>query len=286
MGGDKDMIKAIVSDMDGTLFKDHQESIFHLSKRNEAALEKLRTTDISFFVASGRMYSYGKKVLEDHHFTNLICSGFNGADIYDNGHFPIRYSLDVNIINKVYDFVKNKYDADYIQILNLNCTRSFDDLSHPVIESYKEIENNYHIDKVLDIPLDTYLKECDTSNIGKFSIIFREEDKEETIAAYNDIKELVKDACFVTMSSDRTIELGNKKANKGIFIQYLQNEYHYTKDEIAVVGDALNDAEMFPYSNFSFAMESGKEIVKEKANYIVKDVAEAIDFCIKFNETH
>lgn len=280
------MIKAIVSDMDGTLFKDHKESIFTLSDRNEEALKRIQDTDISFFVASGRMYSYGKKVLEDHGFNHIVCSGFNGADIYDNGHFPIRYSLDINIINKVYDFVKNKYDTDYIQILNLNCTRSFDDLSHPVIQSYKEIEENYHIDKVLDIPLDTYLKECDTSNIGKFSIIFREKDKKETIEAFNEIKKLVQDNCFVTMSSDRTIELGNKKANKGIFIDYLQRTYHYAKDEIAVIGDALNDAEMFPYSSFSFAMESGKDEVKKQAKFIVKDVAECIDYCIKYNKAN
>ena len=82
------------------------------------------------------------------------------------------------------------------------------------------------------------------------------------------------------MSNSRTIEICNKDANKGVFIQYLLNHYHYTKDEIAVIGDALNDGAMFPYVTHSFAMESGNEEIKRKAKYIVKDVAECIDICL------
>lgn len=279
------MIKAIVSDMDGTLFKGHKASVFELSDRNEEALKRLQTSNISFFVASGRMYSYGKKVLEDHGFKNIICSGFNGASIYDNGSLPVSYNLDVNIVKDVLNYTTNRYKTDYIQILTLDCKRSFDDPSHPVTESYREIERKYHIDEVLDIPLSNYLYEYDTSHIGKFSIIFKESDYPEAKKAYEEIKDYVKDACFVTMSSDRTIELGNKKANKGIFIDYLQKNYHYAKDEIAVIGDALNDSEMFPYSSFSFAMESGKEEVQKQARFVVKDVAECIDYCIQYNET-
>ncbi len=286
MDGDKNMIKAIVSDMDGTLFKDHKESIFTLSDRNEEALKKIQDTDISFFVASGRMYSYGKKVLEDHSFKNIVCSGFNGASIYDNGNLPVNYNLDVNIVKDIMKFLPDKYDTDYIQILTLDCKRSFDNPSHPIVKDYLDIANNYHIDEVLDVPLSTYLNEYDTSQIGKFSIIFKETDKKEARIAYEEIKAYVKDSCFVTMSSDKTIELGNKKANKGIFIDYLQKTYHYTKDEIAVIGDALNDSEMFPYSSFSFAMESGKDEVKKLAKYVVKDVAECIDYCIKYNKAN
>ena len=82
------------------------------------------------------------------------------------------------------------------------------------------------------------------------------------------------------MSNSRTIEICNKDANKGVFIQYLLNHYHYTKDEIAVIGDALNDGAMFPYVTHSFAMESDNEEIKRKAKYIVKDVAECIDICL------
>lgn len=55
------MIKVIVSDMDGTLFKDHKETIFNLSDRNEEALSNIQKANVAFYVASGRMYSYGKK---------------------------------------------------------------------------------------------------------------------------------------------------------------------------------------------------------------------------------
>ena len=272
------MIKVIVSDMDGTLFKDHKETIFNLSDRNEEALSNIQKTNVAFYVASGRMYSYGKKILEDHGFKDIVCSGFNGADIYDNGNFPSRYNLDVNIIKDVIQLIDSKYDYAFLQVQTLDCLRIFNNPDLPELDKYCKNHKLYKIDQVSEKTIPEFLETSDTDKIGKFSIILK--NSADGLNAFNEIKGFVKDTCFVTMSSSKTIEICNKDANKGVFIQYLLDHYHYTKDEIAVIGDALNDGAMFPYVMHSFAMESGNEEIKRKAKYIVKDVAECIEICL------
>ncbi len=275
------MIKVIVSDMDGTLFKDHKKTIFNLSDRNEEALKKLHNSNISFFVASGRMYKYGIKLLKDHHFTNIICSGFNGSDIYDNGKSPIRYTLDFNIVKDILDHLKD-YKNLYIQVQTLDGNRIFNNPNLPIVDTYRKQNSLFHLDNVVEIPMEEYLEIYRPNNLSKLSIILYDSNNQEEI--YNIVKGIINDNCFATISGPITIEIGNPNANKGVFIKYLQDTYHYSKDEIAVIGDAMNDLEMFPYSNFSFAMDSGRDEVKEKANYIVKDVAECIDFCLNYNK--
>ena len=59
------MIKWIVSDLDGTLFEGHGETVFDLCPANEAALKALQRQGIEFCVASGRMIGYGIHLLEN-----------------------------------------------------------------------------------------------------------------------------------------------------------------------------------------------------------------------------
>lgn len=279
MGKDQYMIKVLVSDMDGTLCDKHGDTIFHLSSRNEDALNRLKENNIKFYTASGRMSSYGKKMLDDHGFTDIITSGFNGADIYDNGSYPSRYTLSIPLIKEIISYTK---DANYLQLQTLDSTRIFSNLLIKEIERYKSQMEEFHIDEVLNTTIDAYLKNDPKDNIGKLSIIVM--NKNKAYKLYQKLQELTKDTCFVTMSNDRIIEICNKNANKGVFIQYLQKTYHYTKDEIAVIGDALNDAEMYPYSSYTFAMNSGKEEVKKLARYTVEDVAECVDIILDINK--
>ncbi len=57
------MIKWIVSDLDGTLFEGHGETVFDLSPANEAALQAVQNAGIEFSAASGRMIGYGIHLL-------------------------------------------------------------------------------------------------------------------------------------------------------------------------------------------------------------------------------
>ena len=87
------MIKWIVSDLDGTLFEGHGETVFDLCPANEAALKALQRQGIEFCVASGRMIGYGIHLLEKYGFRAIRAAGFNGAVCYDQGQvsvFPLK----------------------------------------------------------------------------------------------------------------------------------------------------------------------------------------------------
>ena len=80
------MIKWIVSDLDGTLFEGHGETVFDLSPANEAALQAVQNAGIEFSAASGRMIGYGIHLLEKYGFPQIRTAGFNGAVCYDQGN--------------------------------------------------------------------------------------------------------------------------------------------------------------------------------------------------------
>ena len=87
------MIKWIVSDLDGTLFEGHGETVFDLSPANEAALQAVQNAGIEFSAASGRMIGYGIHLLEKYGFPQIRTAGFNGAVCYDQGQFVVTHAL-------------------------------------------------------------------------------------------------------------------------------------------------------------------------------------------------
>lgn len=277
------MIKFIVSDMDGTLFEGHGETVFDLTKRNEEALAKLRNSKIEFCVASGRMIGFGLRLMEKYQFSKVRAAGFNGAVCYDQGQFVSVYQLDPALIRQIVDMLNQQYpDYEIIQVQGLNSERIFTDLKHPIIDYYNKSIAKIGIGKVMDFTVEDFLNGKTDTLAGKLLVTMPT--KERTLEVKEKIQAIVKDACFVTMSNDTLIEIGNASANKGVFVKYLKEAYHLTSDEIAVIGDAMNDTEMFPESSYTFAMKSGNEQVKKMADYVVDDVAECIDICLKLNE--
>ncbi len=65
--------------------------------------------------------------------------------------------------------------------------------------------------------------------------------------------------------------------NKASGIQKIAAIDHVGLYEIAVLGDSINDLEMFELIEESYAMETSHPEILARAKYIVKDVAEALD---------
>lgn len=278
------MIKVIASDMDGTLFYGHGETVFDLTERNQQALQLVKHSGIRFHVASGRMISYGKYILNQSHLTDQIIAGFNGAVIYDNGLIPVAHSLSIQQVQKIISYVPSSFFKDgYLQIQTFNNERLFDRPNHHEIETYAKEAGVPGICKIFyDKTIYDYLHGSLDITVGKLSIVSKYQEQAQPL--FRIIKSAAEPDCFVTMSNPKCIEVMNPKANKGTFIQYLMDTYHYKKEEIAVIGDSLNDMDMYPFSTNRFAMANGIDELKAQADYIVQDVAECIETCIKFNQ--
>lgn len=276
------MIKILISDMDGTLFAGHGKTVLDLSSRNIEALERIRQSSISFYVASGRMIGFGIRVLKDHGFTDIRAAGFNGAVVYDNGKFPVSFSLDKALIRQIIDMLEREFpDYDIIQVQGMNSERIFNIREHPVIAGYRKQIASTGIGVIPDYTIDEFLERDTGAEAGKFSILLK--DPEQCDLVRKRLGEILSGGCFVAKSGDTLLEVGNAGASKGVFARYLKETLQLKKEEIACIGDELNDAEMYPYSGVKFAMASGRDAVKEMSDYVVEDVAEAIDICLKLN---
>lgn len=276
------MIKVLVSDMDGTLFEKHGETVFDLSERNELALNKIKNSDIDFFVASGRMIGYGIRLLEKYGFEHVCAAGFNGAVCYDHNRIVATKPLRKELIAQIMELLMTQYPTtEIIQVQGLNSERIFCDVNLPIVEQYRKEIAKIGIGNAVDFTIWDFLAGKNEVLPGKLSITMPTH--EACLAVIDSLKQLLKEECFVTMSNDTLIEIGNSLAHKGVFIEYLIQTYGYQKEEIAVIGDAPNDMEMFPYAGYQFAMASGKEQVKAAADRIVEDVAECIEICLEIN---
>lgn len=282
----KKAIKFIVSDMDGTLFEGHGETVFDLCSRNEEALKRIQNANIEFCVSSGRMVDFGIQLLKKYGFSKIRAAGFNGAVCYDCGKIVSTLPIPYLTLKKIISIIREKYGSElqFLQLQTLTSERLFIIKDESVIQFYQKDIDKHGIGKISSLTIDDYLNDPKDTLIGKLS--FYMPTKEKAIQVVADLQNLIdeNDSIFVTMSSDTLIEIMNPKAGKDNFVLYLRNAYNLEKDEIAVIGDALNDKKMFSESNFRFAMASGNELLKKDADFIVNDVAECIDYCIDYNK--
>ena len=277
------MIKFIVSDMDGTLFEGHGETVFDLTERNQAALKRVQEAGIEFCVASGRMIGYGIRLLERYGFRHIRAAGFNGAVCYDDGEFVDTKPVDYGLLQKIVPMIQEKFpQVQVIQIQGLGSERIFSraDRSGAKARYGREIEK-IGIGKLPDITVEEFLQDAQGILPGKLSIIMPT--RAECLQVIEAVQSLVADKCFITMSDETLIEIGNRETGKNVFVNYLRRAYGLKKEEISVIGDALNDGAMFDEAGLCFAMESGDGAVKRRADVVVPDVCSCIDDCIARN---
>ena len=143
MANKEKTIKFIVSDMDGTLFEGHGETIFDLSLRNEDALKRIQESNIEFCVSTGRMVDFGIHLLKKYGFSKIRAAGFNGAVCYDCGKIVSTLPIPYLTLTKLIPMIKDKFGSELqaLQLQTLTSERLF--LSHDdsCIQSYQNDSN-------------------------------------------------------------------------------------------------------------------------------------------------
>ena len=71
-----------------------------------------------------------------------------------------------------------------------------------------------------------------------------------------------------TRSQPYYLDVTNKDANKGAVVEYLSQHLGVPADEIATIGDQINDVLMFKRSGFSIAMGNASDEVKAQASAV------------------
>lgn len=288
MKGVFNMIKWIVSDMDGTLLNAQGT----ISPGNQAALQRAIAKGAKLVVATGRELSSVREILNQCQLSALAILG-NGAQFVDENDRLLKTAyLDPSLfkpVTRIFDdlgihymifaadgFYATHDPADVCEAFIQRCMHRFgrsreQTLSRGPMPCMQLI-------KIHDV--DAFLQEAhDIIKVEAFSI-----NEELIVKAKKQLSQLTGIA-YLSSYSDN-VEVTDAHAQKGLILEEAIQLLGLVKEEVMVLGDAFNDVTMFERFPYSFAMGNAEKAIKEMAYRVVANceedgVAEAIDWMFK-----
>ena len=268
------MIKLIVSDMDGTLLA-HDSSI---SKGNIEAIRYAQSKGVQFAIATGRDYSSLKGILEAHDLKCFSILG-NGAqfcnengEILSSAYFPKKCFKQVL---QIFDELKIHYMIftanGFYSTAEPNVVR--DAFIDRCVVQFKRKREDYLDDGCnQDMACMKLKKIGDLDDFINSSIdIIKVEAFNNDVSLIEKAKEKLQeiDGIAYLSSFDDNIEVSDKAAQKGLILENVIEELGYSKDEVMVLGDGLNDITLFERFKYSFAPGNANETIKAMAYQVV-----------------
>lgn len=268
------MIKLIVSDMDGTLLA-HDSSI---SKGNIEAIRYAQSKGVQFAIATGRDYSSLKGILEAHDLKCFSILG-NGAqfcnengEILSSAYFPKKCFKQVL---QIFDELKIHYMIftanGFYSTAEPNVVRDAF-IDRCVVQFKRKREDCLDDGCNQDMACMKLKKIGDLDDFINSSIdIIKVEAFNNDVSLIEKAKEKLQEIEGIAYLSsfDDNIEVTDKAAQKGLILENVIEELGYSKDEVMVLGDGLNDITLFERFKYSFAPGNANETIKAMAYQVV-----------------
>lgn len=234
------MRKYFFFDIDGTLTTPLTADY---PKSAQETIRKLKEQGHLVAIATGRMQADAAEVAEKLGIDTIVSDGGNA--VTENGKIYFHKSLPINSSFSLLDDLDVEKHPWAVAPMNKKYrkTRCINYLQKVVDRYYEtEVDPNYDYHSE-----DTLYK------------IFISCKKDEV----NDIS--LHGLPYVWFSTD-TMIIESTSKERGI--EYLQQKYNASDDQIIVFGDGLNDRSMFKPEWMSIAMGNGKDELKKKAKYV------------------
>lgn len=268
------MIKLFVSDMDGTLLNGRHV----ISPENAQAIRDLEAAGIEFLIATGRSYNSASPLLKMHDLAPKMIT-LNGATFNEkDGALKYMHALQRDDISEIISYAQeynllysvmtpeNYYLADFEDFIKKIKTH-VEYAQHDLFGSHGRYDDTsstsqFIVDTSYVYPVSDYnpLYATDTCKV----MILSSDDaaKEHFIQTFNHYPNL-----DITSSAPDNLEITSKRAQKGLALEEYAAEQGLTLNEIATIGDSLNDRSMLLSAAYSFAMDNAPAKVKTLANY-------------------
>ncbi|MRJ47915.1 Cof-type HAD-IIB family hydrolase [Fundicoccus ignavus] len=269
------MIKLFASDMDGTLLNENHV----ISDRTAAAIKKLQeTTDIEFIIATGRSFKSASVLTQAQ---DIYCRmiNLNGASIHekdgtltdsnplltDTVLSVIQY-LDTLAIDYAVSTPNNYYVADYEGFIKR--IAHFMNVSHEEVlaaaDGTDEVTNAQLLAHYGDVKPITEMELTKENPALKLLLFSSNADLlsqvRQHLSNFSDLD--------VTSSAADNIEVTHINAQKGLAVEAYAKSQGYTLDEVATIGDSLNDRSMLQMAKHSYAMDNAPDHIKAMAQNI------------------
>ena len=267
------MIKIIFCDLDDTLLTPITKEI--KNEDIESINHWIKSGNL-FVIATARHHSFLNNITNNKYHFDFDCVGWNGAEIYYQSKVteisPFKKPQFLCLYENMKEYKK------YIKVTNEKNEYIYENQ-----DSYAKEIFIKESSQLKNVKLHDYLKYSDLS-ITHVNYIFPNkqlhlkfhEDYNEKMINFDDYN------CRVT--SDLSYDITVKKASKEEGIKRYLKLFKIQEDQIATIGDSLNDIGMFKLAKQSFCMENGNKEAKKIAKYTVKSVSEAISILERINK--
>lgn len=286
------MYKLIALDMDGTLLNNNKT----ISKENKRAIKFAKDLGIKIVLCTGRpiegIHDYLKEL-------SLIssddyCITCSGAMIQNTLSKEIiqKQSLSLHEARYLYDLSKSLGIDITFYTNNQNNNKSNNKFIAFNSNLYSKLEaegNNVNYEKISIDSLDkeeliikcTFINEQEDSfkQYKNFfykdtsiynSMTFENKNTLELFSSKENMPKELYEKFSVLKSSDFTLEVINKNANKGNAVKCLCKHLNIPQSQVICMGDSGNDEHMIRYAGLGVAMGNAFEQIKLIADYVTK----------------
>jgi Cof subfamily protein (haloacid dehalogenase superfamily) len=245
----KPKISLVLADVDGTLVTEDKV----LTKRAQAAVQRLHGAGIRFAITSGRPPK-GMEMLFDELQLETPVAGFNGG---------LFVKTDLSIIEQ-----KTLPEDVATKAIELIRGHGMDAWVYRGNDWLITKPNAPHVDReawTVKFPPKVVSDFTDMlTDVAKIVGISDDLDKVRQCEA--DAQSAFGQRATATRSQPYYLDVTNKDANKGAVVEYLSRHLNVPAKEIATLGDQPNDVLMFKRSGFSIAMGNASNEVKSQAS--------------------
>ena len=271
------MIKLVACDLDGTLFNSNMT----VSDTNTQAVKNAQNNGIEFLIATGRAPRESRSILNDADLNTGFIS-LNGALVFnEEGKLIVKHSIPTN---KSIQIVNLLHDAGFYfeivtekQVYSENLEQRITNVAHlmvdlnPLLDFRQAVAisaGNKTITNMKQVPSFTKLLSDPKIEVMKF-IAFDSRGHE----AFADVKEELAKLgdLVVTSSSSSNIEINAVKAQKGLALLDYAKLKNIKQNEIAAIGDNLNDESMIRAAGVGVAMGNAIPLIKDIAQVTTKN---------------
>jgi Cof subfamily protein (haloacid dehalogenase superfamily) len=265
-----DVVRLIVSDIDGTIINSQHE----VTPRLKAAVQQVKERNIPFILASARSPKGMLELAKELNLEDSPMVSYNGGLILpaSSDNIPIfSQTLDYTEIEHILSLLKNEYEDLSVNVY------SFDDWFVEKIDSWIEHE-------IAVIKVSPKIEHFDNLIAAKQNMY-----KVLVIGEADRIREFYDQANGMNfantsfyLSKDNYLEITHTKVSKETAISALAEYYEIKPSEIMAIGDNYNDLPMLELAGLGIAMANSPIEVKTAADFLTDSnnedgVAKAIE---------
>lgn len=272
-------MKLFLSDLDGTLL----DASRNIRTEDLAAIRRLHTYGIGFGIVTGRDIGFCRHLIQRYQLPCNVIIGNNGSSVWLDGVKIMEKSIHALDTLRIMDFLK-----DHLMELNpfvCNEQRVFYLMrEHYPKEKWEEVKHTLsYLGELAQVDMVDYLKQ-EQEPIVKISIhTYTQECRDKWLPI---LREQFGQSYEILPTSLDYIEITRKGIDKAKALKTTMQKLHIGAEEVGVIGDETNDVTLFHEVPMSFSMASARKEVQNEAAYVVKNVAEAIAFVIKYTTSN